>query len=316
MNGKIETAVAKHSPFGASFPKDRSNERPHHPMKGTVKTPIPSSLKRILVFGGLLASTSLATIPIPASADGPPSNNLVVWYDAAQVSAVGGRVATWDNQAEDSDEVTLKDSKLLPVVAKNLEPPQQVPNVVNGKPVIRFEGGKNILVSAGTTGAPFRGFTVVQPLHLFIVMKIMSKQEGVILASANLANEFVLMAFGGEVTPDMSAEVAKVREQLFLGAGKAQFPRAEKAPLMENFGILEAEVTEKLSVLRMNGEESKRAASGPNGIEGITVGGRNGGNFLAMDVAEILIYKDVLADPDRDKVQQYLGNKYKIAVQP
>jgi len=165
--------------------------------------------------------------------------------------------------------------------------------ILNGQPVVRFDGVDDALAVA---------FTLPQPVHLFIVAQYRMFVADATVIDGNQVNTMrlyrtaatTIKQYAGVVGPALTTTPAAWHIYTCLFSGAASELRAESdSPVTGNVGT----------------------ASGG----GVTIGatGLSGGNrfsFGAVDVAEVVVYSAALSTSDRRGVEAYLGTKYGIPV--
>lgn len=209
---------------------------------------------------------------------------LAAWYDADAMPVVadGAALSQWDDESGNARHVTQ---------ATGANQPTYRTAVLNGKPVLRFDGSTDYMDVAFTA--------LAQPNTIFLVAKstgavtnrqAFDSQRGGIDTARNTlyasgGGFWAMYGGGAEVVSSTSVDAAAVQITGLFNGGS--------------------------SVLRRDGAQIASGNSGTQGCGGIRVGSYNGSsNFWSGDVAEILVYNAALSSTDRDSVEAYLRGKW------
>jgi hypothetical protein len=211
---------------------------------------------------------------------------LGLWVDASQITGLadGDPVATWSDLSGNGRNFAQ---------ATSAQRPTYKVSILNGKPVVRFDGVDDRLDAA---------YVVAQGLSVFSVL----------VPRTNTGTP----AYYDDVSTSGSPCT------IYRGAGAGNYTLNAGTDL--NSGTAVATGTPVVtggiysaasSVVTINGT----SASGAAGSSGYTVGPRLGcnrlsGNFAQVDFAEYLIYNSALSSTNRRLVEAYLGAKYGITV--
>lgn len=238
--------------------------------------------------------TVLITGTTPAS---PPAGNLNLWLKAdAGVTTSGGNAVTgWDDQSGQANHASQFDPSMAPEV---------VPDAVNGKPALRFDGATRYLEVPDSSTA-----TVTGDLTTFYVVKFddFATYRAVWAQTlGNLARPFDCWFAPGTGVPNA-----------FRG-GAAGFGTVAGAAGVPSglFAILGLDASGTTLTHYLNDQ--------PNGSGTITAVPEGGGVALRIgtrddlvtqmkgDIAEILVYGRALSADDRASLVTYLAGRYGI----
>ena len=211
-------------------------------------------------------------------------SGLVMWLaaDLGLTLNNGDPVTTWLDQSGNGNDVTQA------VAGKK---PTFTTAIINGKPVVRFDGAGDYLKAVA--------FALNQPEHVFLVMKVI----------VGLLNQYY---FDGDAQDDMAAI------QRSAGANFAQFAGAFGPTVTlgtTNFRIINALYNGALSNVSLDGGADNLGNVGAINALGVSIGG-NGvdASHSNFDLAEFLIYDVDLSADEESSVETYLSNKYGIAL--
>ena len=209
----------------------------------------------------------------------------VARYDASAITGLadGAAVSQWDDLSGNA-------RHLLQATGANQ--PLYTAAILNGKPVVRFDGVNDTLKATA--------FTLVQPEHVFIVIRWRSA------AGAVEANNFGMdgnAANGGALyEASNSSNVAAT-----AGAALAASPTGG-ATVWHSYSVL---FNGASSELRTDGGAAVSGNLGANNLGGLTLGARaDAAGPADVDVAEVIIYASVLSTSDRQAVEGYLRTKW------
>lgn len=207
-----------------------------------------------------------------------------VYKDAGTTLAVEGEsIQQWNDQSGNANHVTQATAAARPIFKVN---------IVNGQPVVRFDGLDDWMA----TGA----FTLNQPEMIFVVWK---RAIGVI---------GYLIDGLAENSGSLYAGVTTINDvRLYAGASLVGAIGNDGA-----FLITGALANGASSQIWKNGTSIATGDSGASNMGGVTLGatGTSHTDPLAGDTPEIIIYDSVLSNANRNQVTSYLGTKYNIAV--
>lgn len=209
---------------------------------------------------------------------------LVWWVDAASITGLvdGDPVATW----------TDKSASLANVTAAAAARPTYKTNILNSKPVVRFNGSANVMATANSS-AP----ASAQPTSMFIVGNFNATNDVMIDAVTNLTHQI-----DRPTTPGAY--------RMYAGAS-LQDTNDDSSTHVFLFNFNGA--TSKIWV---DGVLTTTGNAGAGALAGVTLGNRGGGGpyFLDGDLAEICIYNSTLSQINRDLVVDYLAARWGITV--
>jgi len=220
-------------------------------------------------------------------ADGP------LWQDAGVTPAVldAAVVGRWEDLTANADHVNQATAGFRPTLRLN---------VLNGHPVIRFDGVDDFLRGAFTNGG-----ALAQPITMLAVAQLDAGavNDGVnhvILDDNDTPSTFKNYSRGAGIPDDWA---------IYFGAGAALTGSASNS----NWNIWTTLANGAASRFWHNGiAECAAGNAGGAGLSGITLGskGHPAGEYWEGDIAEIIIYDSDLSDADKNQVGNYLAARY------
>jgi hypothetical protein len=194
----------------------------------------------------------------------------------------GDPVGQWTDQSGNGNHATQTTAAKKPLYKVS---------IVNGQPVVRFDGTNDYLATANVT--------IAQPITTFVVFQ---------RTAALKASSHALLALTPTIviTPTPNGFTS-------LDAGTAWIDGTAWAA--STFFLSTVVVNGASSVLYKNGASDATGNPGSAGwaTEPIVVGSTDGtNNFLGGDVTEIIIYNSALSAGNRQQVENYLNAKYAL----
>ncbi|MFV1882865.1 MAG: T9SS type A sorting domain-containing protein [Balneola sp.] len=220
-----------------------------------------------------------------------PTTNLAIHLDAGRgLTTFGDSVNTWNNLSGSGFNATQGELAIRPLRADS---------AINNLPALRFNGTNTYFRLPTTTNLGIQN----ADYELFLVAKTSVATTDIDYLLSGEPEHIELFTNG-------SAGVRFVpsNSQIVETGSVNQF--SDGTAHVYNLRATDTQAT--LSVDR--GFTSSSAINGRSTTgNGIVIGVRQGGtNYLAGDVAEIIIYDEVLTDNDRRAVESYLFKKYAI----
>ena len=242
-------------------------------------------MKKIIIF--LILEASLLTTNVYAQL--PVTTNLQLWLKAdAGITKDGtNNVSAWADQSGNSHHADQSNSTAQPL---------WVDNVINGKPVIRFDGNSDVMTTDvnGPGGTEFTFFVVAKSNGQRIISY--NDNNGYVLYSYLVTGNFIISndggAFGGinPGTNDPSnflVECARYKSNTVNG--------------MQTF-------VNKNLIAQRNSSNIAALPVAPLQLGSYPGGGGN--EVISGDVAEVIIYNRSLTDGERNLTEDYLLQKY------
>ena len=171
--------------------------------------------------------------------------------------------------------------------------PRRYNSIVNGQPVVRFDGVNDILNSV---------LTLAQPMTIFHVYKWTDNAAA------------IQAVYGGATTGLLEAYHANATS-LFTHAGTSYSPAG--GATSSAFRVIDCIFNGTSSQIWENGTQiGATGNAGTNGIAtAFSIGNRNAADKpTQMDLAELIVYNTALSTSNRRKVERYLGRRYGITV--
>lgn len=225
-------------------------------------------------------------------------SGLVLWLDASYITGFndGDSVTTWSDLSGNGNDATQATASKRPVYKVN---------IINGRPVVRFDGTDDFM--AAPTGArPPTSYTV------FIVAAINN------LVPATYYRLIATLDSGGNVGLALMRQGDNNTWRHTWGTGVTTSDVEGGTVVVSVFDIVIGTHNGTTSSLFENGSSvgtpiSSAYSQGTNDVEvGSTSGGTIG--FLNGDIAAIGIYTSSLSTTDRQRIERYLGSRYGITV--
>lgn len=279
------------------------------PMKRLFSAPKPP----VRAFGALLPLLLAQGFPA-FGADAPPAAGIVLWLKAdAGITAAGGRITGWADQGPLGNHAGPLGGLYGPT---GEEAPALVPDSVNGRPVVRFdgvddvleipnapslqplEGGWTVLVAARRAGPGQGDFPQIIGSRPWVAG--LDKGWAVALSGTGLlTSHFADDASGHDVPAVTSAaalgeafEIWQVEED--RAGGRTNFFR--RADLDRSLATsMPVEVVDQLEPIHLGRE----------------MGGANN-RRAQIDLAEVLVYNRVLSEAERITATSYLAERYAL----
>lgn len=238
--------------------------------------------------------TSVGSLPSQMS-------GLVTWLRADQgVTQSGGVVSQWSDLSGNGNNASQATSGSRPTV---------VSNVINGKPVIRFDGSQWLNGSANDVIA--NDYTIIT------VMKYDSFSEGVavpvrVKSSVGAREVFVTQ---GTIYGQYSAKRGQTQFSVTPAITLGQFGVAEYVyGGGTNYGTSSNFLTSYNGTVL--GNYSSVGTAGGTANANVIGQTASGANMLNGDFAELLIFNRALGETERKKVQFYLYQRYGLGSLP
>lgn len=220
-------------------------------------------------------------------------DNMEGWYKADSLSlSDGGTVTTWSDSSSASSDLS----------ATTGNEPTYHEDILNGYPVVRFDPSSSIQYL--TTSAYSSALT--QPTSMFIVWKLTNTKS-------TRSEQVVVTGQSAGSTQKVSV---RTDDRLLMTAGDGGNERLtypHDVPFSE-FILTSALFNQTQGEFWENGELIRRGNIGTNDLDGLTVGAASGGSAGGFygDIAEIIIFSDLLTKQERAGIEVYLANKYAL----
>jgi len=226
---------------------------------------------------------------------------LAGWWDASVTSSLdqistGGTAVTADSDPVGRWADLSGNGRTLTQSTTNNRPVYKT-GVLNGKPVIDFDGENDSMIAS---------FTLAQPITYFLVYRFD--------ATVTTGNPRV---FDGATGNSMSFFSSTGSTVMGLFAGSSTDPLISMDQRTQ-FSVTEIQANGDSTAVRLNGasvgflSSSNPGAGAPNGLR---LGAFSQSSaFGNVSFAEVLIYSSIIAESEARKVRSYLGKKYGIVV--
>src|SRR5258708_7102068 len=257
-------------------------------------------MKRFLIFLiciGILFSLSVsivhATTPDQIS-------GLKLWLDASSgVTKDGTTPAVDGDTAQQWNDKSSGGFNATQVASANR--PTYKTNIMNGWPVLRFNGSHNMATSSFLDSSFYTSVTFfIVTSKVNTSLEVTTSNQGTTWYTAGQDSTFAARMFGINLTNNYGAP--KITQQ--------SFDASITNPQLQTFRYDGAS-----AMLRFNSAARVAATIGNLGLSGaLTIGSLSTGAFKYHgDIAEIIMYNTVLNDTQMGQIESYLMSKYNIA---
>lgn len=238
----------------------------------------------------------------------PPLNGLTLWLKADEgVTKDGsGFVSAWADQSGNTNHASQ-------TVSANR--PQWMDQILNDKPVLRFDGTNDQIKAARVPGT--NDFTVISVARTFTSHEV--DFEGI---SGNTGGTGQRYLFGvTQSGADAGAGVSMGTNGISVyerGSNYLPAPAVYNGLVGTNFFMVEIKYTAKQAQILLNGGllRTGLVSPRPNVFAPTEIGSSASFGAFNGDVAEVLVYARSLSQADLQTVEQYLNNKYAITPTP
>jgi len=254
---------------------------------------------------GDVGESAVVDVAVYAATEPIPVAGLKLWLDAASEveTADGNAVQGWADWRGGGQRLAQSEPALQPVL---------VMNVINGEPVVRFDGNDDTLVGAAEGQRLFS----TNAGTIYVVQRQAGGHR------ANTTFTWRAPSYDNWVNLHLS-----YNDSLIFDFGDAQpggsgrLSVAQPRWVPDNFQVFEAYRSGTVGELWVSGDYAG-AGQFTNNLEirmvgDLIIGGVSGGGAtLQGDVAELLVYSRALSGEERAVVRGFLGGKYGIRVNP
>lgn len=245
------------------------------------------------ILGTLARSRGGGWTPAQATTDGGVSPEH--WYDAgagtyqsaggAAAENDGDVVGQWQDQATAAVHVAQGTADNKPLLKLN---------ILNGQPVLRFDGANDVLSSAFTVGG-----VLSQPFTIFAVAKIDDAED----------NAFNVLTDGDDTT-NRCFSGKKNNNNWMIHSGVD----IEGSAADTSWNIWCMLFHGASSQFWHDGSSEASGDAGADAPDGFSVGAQTNQLYAwDGDIAEIIIYDSNLSDADKNEIGQYLAEKYGLS---
>ena len=236
-----------------------------------------------------------------------PTTGLSLWLKAdAGVISVLGNVISWADQSGNGNNATARTGNST-----------FVSSVINGKPILRFDGTSNLITN------DFFAHNYDTPITIIAVSKASASTvfsdnptARYIYGVANSGEYDAGLAYGGYGTETPNFSVG-------FGISYVNGQDIESSAMGENqVGLSSSINSGTLISAFLNGDAVGTAdpadqSGGNNSTGAFSIGSEVTPNevdnfFCTCDIAEIIIYNRAITTPERQQVETYLNTKYTI----
>ncbi len=217
-----------------------------------------------------------------------------LWQDAGTTPATtdGDSVGRWDDLTTNADHVNQATAANKPTLQNGAA------DLLNGHPVVRFDGSDHFLTGPFTTGG-----NLTQPYTALYVAKL----------ATGLATDgtYHLLLDGNDVT-NTGRFGKNASDKWYIQNGATSLSGGDAD---ESWNIWTTLANGLTSQLWKNGMSQNSGDAGTDHIDGLTIGGRYDGaaSNWADDVVEVIYYHANLDTDDKNQVGRYLADRYGIS---
>lgn len=209
-----------------------------------------------------------------------PSTGLLIHLKADAIVGLndGDPVATWEDSSSNNNDATQGSAGNRPTYQTN---------EINGLPVVRFDGSNDFLNLVD--------LSALTSAEIFFVLKVTNTSGGHLLGTAG-SNHY---PFSGDSNLYESFGTNARKDGIAPGVTVSNFHRYSIYSAAGDYAMFH------------NGSSIFSTASNTVAFSAAPKIGDNGSlNFIAGDIAEIILYDHKLSSGDRTAVQEYLAGKY------
>lgn len=234
--------------------------------------------QRVTVFAIILTALMLA-LPQMATGQLPVTNDLVLHLDASELSlSDDDPVTSWTDLSDNDYHATQSTGDYQPTFKTN---------ILNGNPVVRFDGTDDYLETTSFSSA------LSQPNTIFVVWQTNST-----------GTQF---AIDGITTTDRNSIYQRSGEIAFYAGSTQEYTRDTPFDWLITTALFDGSGSE----IWENGDSKATGNTGSQSLTGALIGSRvEYRNFLDGDIAEIIIYDRALSFSEQTDVEYYLSRKY------
>jgi hypothetical protein len=195
----------------------------------------------------------------------------------------GDSVGAWEDQSGQGNDATQATSSKQPALKLNK---------LNKKPIIRFDGSDDTLLS-GT-------FTAIQPQVIFIVFKQVSWTSGRYVFDGQAVIKCGAIQFGS------SGLIRQI-------TGPLAAPGVNFGTSVFNIGVFR--FADAGGYIRRNGAQTNQTGGTGEDVTALRLAARGDDSLYSeTDMAEVVVYDDSPSLSDIQQVEIYLADKYKITL--
>lgn len=246
---------------------------------------------------GLIVKAALSN---PAGVQPDSVAGLTLWFKADAITGLsdGAAVSTWTDSSANVNSATQASGSLQPLYKTN---------ILNGNPVVRFDGSNDTLATGSNTG-----LTGNQAMTAFAVFKSTATSgdyPAIFSQNPGTTDLGVSLTLNGN-RPGLDFWVDRWRVTTALNNTSFYIISAVKVAgvISPNTSIYNNETLAAGAV-----EGSNNTPNITNNVMKLGTLDGTGGRFFAGDVAEIIIYNVALSATDQQNIENYLSIKYAIA---
>jgi len=247
------------------------------------------------IHGMMAAGGGASWTPAQATTDGGVSPEH--WYRADDAYQESARSNVCDETNDVVGSITDKTTNADHISQGTADnKPLWIANVINGHPVIRFDGSNDTIQGAFTTGG-----SLSQPNTIIILAKMAADE-----VNDNL-HHFYCDGDDGSNRNIVMKNSGPIPDKVSYNAGTNLYGD----PPTGDFIIFLAVFNGNSGLGYKNGILDASGAIGSDAIDGVTLASKYDGNYVAsIDFVEYLIYNSVLSVADMNQIGNYVATRY------
>lgn len=261
----------------------------------------PATIRAKAFLNGRESSEVKAMVTVDPISNGLPRNHLRLWLraDAGVTMDGSNNVSQWMDQSLSGNTASQ---------GTGANQPNLVASGIDGKPTLSFNGSSDVLSVADNSVLRSTAQTVV------VIGKYASggSANGVFAAKSNTGwtSGYGLSRKSGAQEGFFAHSGVSYRAQASSGDGLAQ----------DVFALMQGQYNDNDTVKYFRNGVEKASIAIPAVTDStgpFEIGGQAGGsNYLSGEIAEVLVYEQVLSDADRAHVEAYAYYRYGLGSQP
>ena len=237
------------------------------------------------------STTSATTLATATDVVDMPLSGMALWLKADAGITGEGAMSKWSDQSGNGYDATQTTSAYRPTL---------VGNSLNGHPVVKFDGSNDYL---SLSSSVYTAMKAAGAGEVFIVVK--AEQD----TSTTWRGMWCMGSSSSyEYYPTMNSEV-HIKEDW---GSTTQYDVGAPVDSLYQYNLYNVSGSASGWACRLNGSVLYQSASNMFGFNSNPRLGTNSSNYFNGEIAEVLIYKQVLSAAQRETVGRYLNLKYAL----
>lgn len=215
-------------------------------------------------------------------------SGLRIWYKSDSLSLNDNdSVTTWTDSSGNANNAT-----------EATNPPIYKTNIINSKPVVRFDGTNDVLNFSNMTVTAFT-------LSAVVISRATHSYEGIFQCLSDSLGFVVLINGTGQYWGHRSGSG-------WIDDGTTIFTTGTPVIVTYSFAGGSKTTAANYRMHKNSTEVSTTLLNTIGGSDSANAIGRESTTFAQVDIPEILVYNSALSDSDRSNVVSYLNTKYAV----